>query len=147
MQPARSLNNFISAVSILRLCEAVRVQFSDPYKNVGKTKVSYIFKIVSVLTFLKIVLPYYRPVKWRPPRLHVGKFRVRKSALGGKVKCQLKFRNFIITYKFASLQAYFDVWIHLTEGTVDCYHDLPIQASAYLLALPYRYRKRTTRQN
>jgi hypothetical protein len=32
-----------------------RVQFSDPYKNVGKTKVLYISKIVSVLTFLKIV--------------------------------------------------------------------------------------------
>jgi hypothetical protein len=36
--------------------EAVKVQFSDPYKNVGKTKVLYNFKIVSVLTFLKIVL-------------------------------------------------------------------------------------------
>ena len=34
----------------------LRVQFSDPYKNVGKTSVFYIFKIVSVLTFLKIVL-------------------------------------------------------------------------------------------
>ena len=54
MYPARGLNNFISAASILRLCEAV--QFSDPYKNVGKSKVLYIFKIVSVLTFLKIVL-------------------------------------------------------------------------------------------
>jgi len=54
--PARGLNNFISAASILRLCEAVKVQFSDPYKNVGKTKVLYNFKIVSVLTFLKIVL-------------------------------------------------------------------------------------------
>jgi hypothetical protein len=32
------------------------VQFSDPYKNVGKTSVSYIFKMISVLTFLKIVL-------------------------------------------------------------------------------------------
>jgi len=38
------------------LCKAVRTQFSDPYKNVGKTKVLYIFKTVSVLTFLKIVL-------------------------------------------------------------------------------------------
>jgi hypothetical protein len=55
VQPARGLNNFISAASVLRLCEAVTVQFSDPYKNVGKTKVLYIFKIVSVLTFLKIV--------------------------------------------------------------------------------------------
>jgi hypothetical protein len=54
--PAKGLNNFISAASILRLCEAVKVQFSDPYKNVGKTKVLYNFKIVSVLTFLKIVL-------------------------------------------------------------------------------------------
>ena len=53
---ARGLNNFISAASIFRLCEAVRVQFSDPYKNVGKTKVLYILKIVSVLTFLKRVL-------------------------------------------------------------------------------------------
>jgi hypothetical protein len=33
-----------------------RVQFSDPYKNVGKTKTLYNLKIVSVLTFLKIVL-------------------------------------------------------------------------------------------
>jgi hypothetical protein len=54
--PARGLNNFISAASILRLCEAVKVQFSDPYKNVGKTKVLDKFKMVSVLTFLKIVL-------------------------------------------------------------------------------------------
>jgi low affinity Fe/Cu permease len=38
------------------LCKAVRTQFSDPYKNVGKTKVLYIFKTVSVITFLKIVL-------------------------------------------------------------------------------------------
>jgi hypothetical protein len=36
--PARGLNNFISAISILCLCEAAEVQFSDPYKNVGKTK-------------------------------------------------------------------------------------------------------------
>jgi hypothetical protein len=36
--PARGLNNFISAASILRLFEAVKVLFSDPYKNVGKTK-------------------------------------------------------------------------------------------------------------
>ena len=45
MWPARGLNNFISAASILRLCEAVKVQFSDPYKNVGKTRVLYNFKI------------------------------------------------------------------------------------------------------
>jgi hypothetical protein len=45
-----------SAASILRLCNAVKVQFSDQHKNIGKTKVFYIFKIVSVLTFLKIVL-------------------------------------------------------------------------------------------
>jgi hypothetical protein len=51
--PAKGLNIFISAASILLLCEAVKVQFSDPYKNVGKTKVLYNFKIVSVLTFLK----------------------------------------------------------------------------------------------
>ena len=56
MWPARGLSNFISAASILRLCKPVRVHFSDPYKNVGKTSVLYIFKIVSVLTFLKIVL-------------------------------------------------------------------------------------------
>ena len=48
--PARGLSSFISAASILRLCEAVKVQFSDPYKNVGKTKVFYkwitfVFKI------------------------------------------------------------------------------------------------------
>ena len=53
--PAKGLNNFISAVSILRLCEAVKVQFSDPYIIVGKTRMVYNFKIVSVLTFLKIV--------------------------------------------------------------------------------------------
>jgi hypothetical protein len=55
VKPARDLNNFISAASILRLSKAVRIQFSDQYKNVGKTKVLYIFKIASVLTFLKIV--------------------------------------------------------------------------------------------
>ena len=32
------------------------MQFCDSYKNVDKTGVLYIFKIVSVLTFLKIVL-------------------------------------------------------------------------------------------
>jgi len=54
--PGKDLNNFISAASILRLCEAVKVQFSDPYKNVGKARVLYNFNIVSVLTFLKIIL-------------------------------------------------------------------------------------------
>ena len=44
-----------SATSILRLCKAVRVQLSYPYQNVGKTSELYIFKIVSILTFLKIV--------------------------------------------------------------------------------------------
>ena len=34
MYPARGLNNFISSASILHLCEAVRVQFSDPLKYV-----------------------------------------------------------------------------------------------------------------
>ena len=38
------------------LLSLLRAQFSDPYKIVGKTKVLYFFKIVSVLTFLKIVL-------------------------------------------------------------------------------------------
>jgi hypothetical protein len=42
----------VSITSFLPL-QAVRVQFSNPYKNVGRTKVLYIFKIVSVLTFLK----------------------------------------------------------------------------------------------
>jgi len=47
----------VSITSFLPLlCRAVRVQFSDPYKNVGKTKVLYFFKIVFILTFLKIVL-------------------------------------------------------------------------------------------
>jgi hypothetical protein len=50
--PAKGLNCYISAASILRLREAVKVQFSDPYKIVGKTKVLYNFKIVSVFTFL-----------------------------------------------------------------------------------------------
>ena len=36
--PARGRNNFISAASFLLLCEAVRVQFSDPYKSVGTVK-------------------------------------------------------------------------------------------------------------
>jgi len=51
--PARGLNNFISAASVLRLCEAVKDQFSDPYKNVGKTKVLCNFKIVSVFCVYK----------------------------------------------------------------------------------------------
>jgi len=53
--PEVSITSFLP-LSILRLCKAVRVQFSDPYKNVGKTKMLYIFKIVSLLTFLKMVL-------------------------------------------------------------------------------------------
>jgi hypothetical protein len=54
--PETSIIPFFAAL-ILRLCEAaVNVQFSDPYKNVDKTKVLYNFKIVSALTFLKIVL-------------------------------------------------------------------------------------------
>jgi len=50
VQSAKGQSNFVSAASIPPLCKAVRVQFSDPYKNVGKTSVLYIFKIVSVLT-------------------------------------------------------------------------------------------------
>ena len=46
----------VSITSFLPLQFSVSVQFSDPYKNVGKSKVLYILKIVSVLTFLKIVL-------------------------------------------------------------------------------------------
>jgi hypothetical protein len=38
------------------VCEAVKVQFSDPHKKVGKNEVLYNFEIVSVPTFLKIVL-------------------------------------------------------------------------------------------
>jgi hypothetical protein len=53
---AKVIKNFISAAPFLRLCKAVKVQFSDPYKNVGKTKVLYNFNIVSVLAFLKILL-------------------------------------------------------------------------------------------
>ena len=34
----------------------LRVQFSEPYKNVGKTSVLYILKLVSVLNILKIGL-------------------------------------------------------------------------------------------
>ena len=56
MQPARGLSDFISAALILHFCKGVRVQFSDPYKNIGKTSELYIFKVVSILTFLKIVL-------------------------------------------------------------------------------------------
>jgi hypothetical protein len=47
--PAKGLNIFTSAASILRLCEAVKVQFCDPYKNVGKTKVLYNFKINNII--------------------------------------------------------------------------------------------------
>ena len=46
----------VSITSFLPLQFSVSVQFSDPYKNVGNTKVLYIFKTVSVLTFLKMVL-------------------------------------------------------------------------------------------
>jgi len=52
MKPTRCTN----FASILLLSKAVTVQFSDPYKNIGKSSVLYIFKIVSILTFLKIVL-------------------------------------------------------------------------------------------
>jgi hypothetical protein len=52
----KGLKIFTSAPSILGLCEAVKVQFSDPYRNVGKTKALYNLKKVSVLTILKIVL-------------------------------------------------------------------------------------------
>ena len=51
--PAKGFNNSISAASILHLCQS---PIFDPYKNVGKNRVLYNFKIVSVLTFLKIVL-------------------------------------------------------------------------------------------
>ena len=49
----------VSVTSFLQLqffvfVRLLRVLFSDPYKNVGKTSVFYIFKTVSVLTFLKI---------------------------------------------------------------------------------------------
>ena len=39
--PAKGLNNFISAASILRLCEAVKVQFSDLYRNIIHRMYSY----------------------------------------------------------------------------------------------------------
>jgi hypothetical protein len=52
--PARGLNSLASATLILLLCDVVKVQFSEPYKNVGKTEVLPNFKIVSVLTFLKM---------------------------------------------------------------------------------------------
>jgi hypothetical protein len=54
--PAKYLNNFIFIASIRRLCEAAYVQFSDPYKNVGKIKVLCNFKTGSILNFLKIFL-------------------------------------------------------------------------------------------
>jgi hypothetical protein len=46
----------VSIASFLLPQFFVSVRLSDPYKNVGKTKMLYNFKIVSVLTFLKIVL-------------------------------------------------------------------------------------------
>jgi hypothetical protein len=52
VRPAKGLNNFISAASILRLCEAVKVQFSDPYKNVGKTKLLYDSSVFEILVTL-----------------------------------------------------------------------------------------------
>jgi hypothetical protein len=57
--PVRGLNSFISAASILRLCEAVKVQFSDPNKNVGKTNVLYNFKMVSVLLIVPINFKHF----------------------------------------------------------------------------------------
>jgi hypothetical protein len=53
--PEVSIASFLPPQFFL-LCEAVKVQFSDPYNNAGKTKVLCNFKIVFVLTFLKIVL-------------------------------------------------------------------------------------------
>ena len=49
--PEVSVTSFLP-LQFLRLCKAVRVQFSDIYKNVGKISVLYIFKIFSVLTLL-----------------------------------------------------------------------------------------------
>jgi hypothetical protein len=60
--PARGLNNFSSVASIFRLCEAVEVQFSYPYKNVRKTKVLCNFKIVSVFTFIKKIVLLIVPI-------------------------------------------------------------------------------------
>ena len=53
--PEVSITSFLPLqfFDFVRLLES---NFSEPYKNVGKTSVLYIFKIVYVLTFLKIVL-------------------------------------------------------------------------------------------
>jgi hypothetical protein len=62
--PAKGLNYFTSAASIIRLCEAVKVQFSDTYKNIGKTKLLYNFKIVSSFLFQELYMfrPYTVPI-------------------------------------------------------------------------------------
>jgi hypothetical protein len=62
--PAKSRNKIISAPANIKISEAVKVQFSDPYKNVGKTKVLCNFNIISVLTFLKIVLLTFILLMW-----------------------------------------------------------------------------------
>ena len=54
--PEVAIISFLPLQLILLLCEAARVQFSDPYKNVGTIKVLYKFKIVYFLTFLKVFL-------------------------------------------------------------------------------------------
>ena len=54
--PFRLHSPITEKTTILCLCEAVRVQFSDRYINVGKTSVLYIFKMFSIRTLLKIVL-------------------------------------------------------------------------------------------
>jgi hypothetical protein len=70
--PARGLNNFISAALILRLCEAVKVQFSDQYKSDLVTNQSKLniqcfcdIKLNLVLTsllFVNLVIKFICPV-------------------------------------------------------------------------------------
>ena len=46
----------------------------------------------------------------------------------GFVSCQSQEQNSLISFKFTSWQEYFDEWIYLTYGTLDCCQVLPIQA-------------------
>ena len=59
MWPARGLSNFISAASVRRLCKAVRVQLSDPYKNVGKTIAKETYVLTQVGSGAKCLLDVY----------------------------------------------------------------------------------------
>jgi len=45
----------------------------------------------------------------------------------------------MISYKFTSWQEHFDEWVYLTESTLDCWHDLPIQTIQNTASRIYSY--------